>query len=87
MKKKLNQSAFNKQPKAVISINPSPKKGEEAVDLQTNGISFVVILDHLKALQQLLANKIIEDAKKHVGDSDEALEIYIQRQRQNPRLN
>lgn len=87
MKKKLNQPAFNKQPKAVISINPSPKKGEEAVDLQTNGISFVVILDHLKALQQLLANKIIEDAKRHVGDSDEALEIYIQRQRQNPRLN
>lgn len=70
---------------AVIKITPEAKDNQ--VDIQTNGVSKLVVLDFLKGCMEVLAKQIVEEARQHVGDDPKAQEKWIDQMRQNPNLN
>lgn len=58
---------------AVILI---PAEGNN-VNLQTNGVNAITILNAMKNLSQILAQELLKDARHAVGDNPAAQEKYL----------
>lgn len=70
---------------AILKIYEDPDK--DSTDLQTGGVSTLIIMDALNALMGILARQLLEDAERHVGKDPEAQAKWVDAQRQKPNMN
>lgn len=70
---------------AIITITPD--NPDKQMNIETGGVSKLVICDLLDVAMKSLARQIVEEARKHVGDDPEAQARWIDLQRQNPDQN
>lgn len=57
------------------------------MDIQTNGVSTLEILDHLNIAMKHFAQELLKEAQQHVGDDPEAQAKWIDLQRQKSEQN
>lgn len=69
----------------IIKITPDHKT--TPLDIQTNGVNKLEIVDFLESLVKVLARQIVEEARQHVGDDPKAQEKWIDSMRQKPDQN
>lgn len=74
------------QPKKTALITICPER-ETQSELDTNGLSYLDILDGLEALSIGLARQVIETAEDHVGTNPDRIAKWVDFMRQHPEDN
>lgn len=70
---------------AIIKICPESKI--ETMNIETNGVSTLDILDHLEIAMKHFAQELVKEAQQQVGNDPEAQAKWIDLQRQKSDQN